>query len=319
MLFRSDDILNLTIKANFDDILEDRDEERDYHEAKIAVVSESEVLEEIPVRIKVRGNFRRNPQNCKFPPLLLNFKKEDVHGTFFENQDKLKIVTPCQFEEDVIEEFLTYKMYNILTDKSLKVRLVKILYLNEAKNKKIFEKYSFIIESEERAAERLDAEITEKFYFPFDLDTAVTSKMTVFNYMIGNKDYYITSRHNVIIMQPADSTKLPFPIAYDFDWAEFIDAAYTKPKGVPDELLEERRVYFNICFPEEVFENVFSYFREKREKFENTIEDSALLKNFSKKRSLKYLDEFYDIIDSKEGVKSEFLDVCRNRSYYIKL
>ena len=317
-LFQSEDVINLTIKANFDEILDDRDEDREYHDGLILYTSDIGEESEIPVRLKVRGNFRRNPQNCKFPPLMLNFKTKEVKGSLFENQDKLKLVTPCQYEEDVIEEYLTYKLYNELSEYSLKVRLVKILYLNSRKDKKVFEKYSFIIESEDRAAERLDSKIIEKFYFPFDLDTTITSRMTVFNYMIGNKDYYITSRHNVYIMQPDDSNRLPYPVAYDFDWAEFIDAAYTKPKGVPEELLEDRRVYFNICYSEETFAEIFEYFKELRPRFEQKIRDAELLKNFSKKQSLKYLEEFYDIIENKEQIKSEFLDVCRKKSYYIK-
>ncbi len=56
--------------------------------------------------------------------------------------------------------------------------------------------------------------------------------------MIGNKDWYVTSRKNLVIMQSDDFTKPPYAIPYDFDLSGFVDAEYSKPEGCQ-----------NICLP----------------------------------------------------------------------
>ena len=45
-------------------------------------------------------------------------------------------------------------MYNQVTDKSLKVRLVKILFYDTSIRKELFEKYSFFIEDKKHFEER---------------------------------------------------------------------------------------------------------------------------------------------------------------------
>jgi hypothetical protein len=178
----------------------------------------------------------------------INFSKKGTKNTLFKNQDKLKLVTPCKLDRDVIQEYLVYKMYNLITEKSLKARLVSISYFDTDKNKRLFEKYSFFIEDEDHAAMRNNAIEIKKVLTPFDLDSVVFRNMAFFQYMIGNKDWFVTSRKNIVLMQPADSSGAPFAVPYDFDFAGFVDADYTRPAGVPRELLEDRRVFKGICY-----------------------------------------------------------------------
>jgi hypothetical protein len=104
-------------------------------------------------------------------------------------------------------EYTIYKMYNQVTDLSMKVRLVKILYFDTSLGKKLFKKYSFFIEDKERVAERNDAFDKDRFLTPFDLNSDNFKKLSFFQYMIGNRDWFITSRKNIDIIQPNDTTK----------------------------------------------------------------------------------------------------------------
>lgn len=73
-LFKSDDLLSIELHADFKAILDTRwsDDsikggETEYYEAKILYGNEGNQVE-VPLRIKARGQFRRNPKYCKFPP-----------------------------------------------------------------------------------------------------------------------------------------------------------------------------------------------------------------------------------------------------------
>jgi len=318
-LFQSEDVLQIELWANFNEIQDDRGDSTVYHEAVLKYnVGGDGGQVELPVRIKARGNFRRSPDVCKFPPLMLNFKKKAVENTLFDKQDKLKLVTPCQIEEDVLEEYLIYKMYNEVTDYSLNVRLVKILYFNTHKNKKLFEKFSFIIEDIDRAAKRNKAKEFDTFTYPFDLNVDNVKRMSMFQFMVGNKDWYFTTRHNVYLLQPKDSAELPIAIPYDFDFSAFIDAIYTKPQGVPDEMLENRRVYKGMCYSPEEFADVISYFDNLRPGFHEIIESNEQLGKYAKKMCIKYISDFYDIVHDKESFESTILEECKTRKDYIK-
>jgi hypothetical protein len=263
-----------------------------------------------------RGNFRLNPVNCNFPPLSLNFKKNEVKNTLFDNQDKLKLVTPCQDDKDVIDEYMIYKMYNEVTDRSFKVRLVKILYFDTGKVKKLFEKYSFFIEHEDQVGERNNSVEINKVLTPYDLDNETFRRMAMFQYMIGNKDWYITSRKNIVLMQPSDTSQAPYAIPYDFDFAAFVNADYTKPKDVPDEDLATRRVYKGICYTTAEYNEVFAIFKSLRPHFEETINDMPYIPNWAKKYDLSCLASFYKIIEDRTLIKMEFMDKCETRKDY---
>ncbi len=148
-LFLSDDVIKMELRTDFSTIEKDRAGNPIYHDGELIYSSPDGETKKLSVQIRARGNFRRNPANCNFPPLFVNFKKSEVKNTIFDNQDRLKLVTPCQGEEDLVEEYTVYKMYNQVTDMSLKVRLVKIQYFDTSLDKKLFEKYSFFLEDGE--------------------------------------------------------------------------------------------------------------------------------------------------------------------------
>jgi len=314
-LFKSDEVFTLELRADFSSIQRGRTDSSEYFSGKLIYGSgTSEVT--LDVKIRARGNFRRNPANCSFPPLMVNFKKSEVDNTLFDNQDKLKLVTPCQQEEDVVQEYLIYKLYNIVTDLSLRVRLVKILYFDTGSGKTLFNKYSFFIEDLDRFAERTDSFDKRKFFTPYDLDRDSYIKMTLFQYMVGNKDWFVTSGHNINIMQPNDSTKLPFAVPYDFDFAQFVDAHYSKPKGVPDENLSKRKVFRGICLTTEEYKKAFDFFNSLKPSFTELVKGKKYISYDTRNTSLEHIGYFFNVINDNELVKTEILDMCETRKLY---
>ena len=89
---------------------------------------------ELPIRVRIRGKSR--VQLCTFPPLRLNFSGSDTADTAFDGQEKLKLVTHCRrsrySQTDVLEEYAAYRIFNLLSDRSLRVRLLRIRYSDTA-------------------------------------------------------------------------------------------------------------------------------------------------------------------------------------------
>jgi hypothetical protein len=315
-LFLSEEVINIELRSDFSAIQKDRTGDPQYHDGELIYHTPEGKEIKLSVKVMARGNFRRDPKNCSFPPLLLNFKKSEVKKTLFDNQDKLKLVTPCDYDRYVIDEYLVYKMYNIITEKSFKVRLVNIVYFDTAKGKKLFEKYSFFIEHDEQVAERNNSVEIDTMMTPYSLERESFRKIAVFQYMVGNKDWYVTSRRNVVLMQPNDSTQPPYAIPYDFDFSAFIDADYTKPKDVPDEYLATRRVYKGLCYTTAEYNEVFAFFKSLRPVFEATIDNMPMISKSDKIAHHAYLNTFYKTIESSELIKQEFIDKCETRKMY---
>ncbi len=103
---------------------------------------------QLPMKVRLRGNFRKDPVNCDFPPLRLNFSNTTVINTIFAGQDKIKLVTHCRsrkdlYEQNVLKEYLAYKLYNLFTEESYHVRLVHLTYADTEGKVDTFKKWHF--------------------------------------------------------------------------------------------------------------------------------------------------------------------------------
>lgn len=107
---------------------------------------------ELDLQVRARGNSRK--RICVFPPLRLNFKKNQLEGTLFEGQDKLKLVIFCKkgdvSKADVMEEYAAYRIFSLFSDISFRVRLVNITFSDTdgRLDKKLKQGFGFLIEPE---------------------------------------------------------------------------------------------------------------------------------------------------------------------------
>ncbi|NMC37216.1 MAG: hypothetical protein GYA41_02700 [Bacteroidales bacterium] len=315
-LFSSDEVIRIELRSDFSAILKDRDEDPEYHNAELIWFTGENEKSSLSVKLMARGAFRLKPSNCNFPPLLVNFKKNEVKDTPFEGQNKLKLVTPCQAEEDLIDEYMVYKLYNEVTDLSFRVRLVRILYYDTSKDKPLFEKYSFFIEDKDDVAERNNLTARDRVATPFDINSDNYLKLSLFQYLIGNRDWFVSSRKNIELLQPADTTGGIYAVPYDFDFSAFVNAPYSRPWGVTQEFISERRFYKGICFSEEQFNEAFEFFRKLKPVFTSIISSQELMSKSNRRELLNYINEFYAIINSRYLFKQNFLSVCETRKDY---
>ena len=249
-LFDSDEAMQLTLRGDLKAIFKDRRDDSQYHPATIQYQADKDTFS-IPIKIKTRGHFRKISGNCMYPPLLLNFAKLSTpESSVFNGQDKLKLVTPCRGDQYVIYEYLVYKLYNIITPKSFKARLVKVIYQDTVKNKSSDPYYGILIEDEEQMAMRNSCNSLDKIGIrPEAIQKDDFLKMAVFQYMIGNTDWSVQYLQNIKLIA-VDSVSIPSAVPYDFDHAGIVRAPYAKPAEELQMSSTLDRRYRGYCIPE---------------------------------------------------------------------
>lgn len=313
-LFDSDEILEITLKGDFNKLFKNTTGEALYFDFSISYPDSSGKQISKPLRVRTRGHFRREMKVCDYPPLLLNFSKEDVDSTIFKGQDKLKLVMPCQGEKYVMREFYVYKMFNLFTPKSFKVRLVRLTIEDESEKPKKYEPMLvFIIEEEEQMAQRnLMTSLDKDLIHPERIESDDFHKMAVFQYLIGNTDWSIQYRQNIKLIRGPEMVN-PIAVPYDFDHSGIVRAPYARP--APELLLSsitERR-YRGYCVEDmQFFEEIFLEFNTQKEAIFSLYNESSLLDEKYVKSTIKFLDGFYGTINNPKKSKYEFQYPCRS-------
>src|SRR6478752_7681791 len=119
-LFENDSVLKMTLSGNLRDLMTDKAENPQNHPVVVSYMQDGKEIS-VNTQAKTRGHFRRTMGNCTYPPLLLQFTKDEaLSSSIFKEQDKLKLVMPCVGDDYVIKEWLVYKIYNLVTPKSFK-------------------------------------------------------------------------------------------------------------------------------------------------------------------------------------------------------
>jgi hypothetical protein len=279
----------------------------------------------LDVSIRTRGNFRR--EYCRLPPLQLNFKRSQVRGTEFAGQNKLKMVAPCKpgdnYQEKVVLEYLAYRTFEILTDYSFKTRLIRLSYVDSDQRKTPWTSLGFVIEDDSDVADRLGL---QKIHVPqvefHELDQTRTAVAELFMLLIANSDYSVLRGpededccHNVEVMVPDDADGGIIPVPYDFDMSGLVYARYAlPPENLPIKTVRTR-YYKGLCQPPEVISAALDHFRSKQAEVIALYATSNELEGKSKERAVKYVEEFFEILNSSKLTNREIIGHCRGQDH----
>ena len=269
-----------------------------------------------PVRISSRGQYRK--ENCYIPSMKINFRPGSPSR--LSSLHSLKMVCTCQpgeyYDQLLLKEFIIYKMYNLLTEKSFRVRLMRVQMEDSLKKKKPVTQFAFLIEDADALARRNHCkELKEDIRYKTEsTDRAQMTLVAVFQYMIGNTDWSVPYNHNVRLMKlKKDSVTRPFVIPYDFDYAGLVNAQYAVPApelGI-ESVLERNYRGFPRNMSE--LELVFGPMRENKEKFYSLIRNFAHLSKRNKDEMIGYLEDFYTIINNKNRAETVFISGARTQ------
>jgi len=313
-LFASDEVLKFTLLVDSRELKKDNAPEPEYTDGQL-ILHEATEDKTFDIKVRPRGNSRRFMDFCTFPPLKLNFKKKAVEGTVFESQDKLKLVAYCKDldlnETYVLKEYLVYKILNCVTPYSNNVRLAQITYKDSNDKGKDVTRYGFLVEDDDNMAERNGGQITESLMSNHDrCERNSLDLFTLFQFMIGNTDWWIASpkKHNVNVMVLDNGNMIPVP--YDFDYCGLVDAKYAvTAEELPITSVKDR-LFRGYCRLPGTYEIIADKFNEKKGSIYSEVNNLAPLGEKDKKLIIKYLDDFYEIVNDPKLIKRKVYDAC---------
>lgn len=280
-----------------------------YHTTKTDSISKN-------IKLKARGEILRTAI-CDLPPMSLNFKLKDTIGGEFIGIDELKLMPYCKlgYEDYILKEYLIYKLYNLLTDNSLKVRLLRINFINTAKESKPIRQYGFAIEPVKLMANRTHTlEIKPVNLSQKNIKPEMMDRLAIFNLMIGNTDWAVSNQHNTLILSQQGSAQpeLDVIVPFEFDYSGLVNADYAVPnENLPIKTVRER-LYMGMCRSEEIYKNEVKEFAEKKDEFYKLINNFPYLNPRSKEDMINYLNGFFDMFDKHNSLVYDMLNQCKD-------
>ncbi len=314
-LFSSQEVLSLILETDLEEVLSDRSEESSDRPALLMVQGAGGESLEVPLQVRTRGRYRLQKDICSFPPLRLNFQETRPLGTVFDGQDKIKLVTHCNdrnsFEQNVLEEYLAYRIYNQLSDVSFRVRLAEITYRDSGGGRDPLTRMAFLIEDDEALAARVGGMALD---IPgaraTDFEAGQMGIMFLFQYLIGNIDWSTANAQNLTVVRVGSDH---FAVPYDFDWSGLVDASYVGPSPLTERLHDSvrERIYLGVCWDEIDYRGTFSLLEEKKEALLRLPGEVPGLSETNQRLASEYIQEFYEFIERPGRAHDALKRMCR--------
>jgi len=316
LLFQDDATLRANITAPFARLINERPKDQEFP-GSFSFTGPDGVVIELDVQVRARGKYRHT--NCDFPPLFLNFKRSQVGGTLFDQQNKLKMVVHCKdsgrYQQSVLREYLAYRILNLLTDRSFQVRLLEVTYVDSENRRPRMVRSAFLIEHENRLADRLGMQ--RQNIYPDGVSAIQADHLnltSIFQYLIGNTDFspILGSKdeccHNYAMFGKYGSPLLAIP--YDFDMSGFVYTPYARPDedlGIDN---VRQRLYQGFCENNRYVQASISEFQQARDSLYSQVANLQALEPSVRQSLASYMDEFYETISDSQVVEQEILKRC---------
>ena len=311
-LFDSGAILEITLAGPLSAVIGDAEHRRE-HSFSLELDGAT-----VPVAVRLRGKSR--VELCNFPPLRLNFAPDSVKDTLFAGQNKLKLVTHCKsgddYEQNVLEEFLAYRLVNVLTDISVRTRLLRVSYVDTDKpGKAPVTRFAFLVEPDEKVAERVGGQVLKiRNLSRGMLDVEHAALMYVFHYMIGNTDWSLVRNyeddyccHNGTLFRVGERN---YFLPYDFDMSGLVNARYAKPK--PELRLRSVRTrrYRGYCADAAAVREALRAVVSRRDAIMAEVATLPGLNAKNRERQQRYLEKFFAKAANEGKLLKEFERRC---------
>lgn len=316
-LFQSNEILQVTIEGPFSTLIDEKSKE-DYLNGHFRYTEADGSPVEFDLKFRARGNFRHD--NCAYPPIRLNFKKSQTKNTLFDEQDKLKLVVHCsrraEYQQIVLQEYLAYRVFNALTDVSMRARLLQITYIDTEEERQSPPRYAFLIEHKDRTAKRLGLkELTVKSTTVAQVNPEILNLTSIFQYFIGNTDFSPIQGapgedccHNYILFKSPDALITPVP--YDFDQSGFVDAPYANANPAFGLRTVKQRLYRGRCVNNAHVKASVQKFMDEKLAIYALIADQQEFSDRTRKDLVSFVDKFYKLIENPDSIEKVFIKRC---------
>ena len=317
-IFEEESPLNLTLKYDVTSFIKNKIK-GEYLDAELIIdYCNSSITKNI--RLKARGNNRR--EQCFFPPIYLNFTTDPINSNELKGVKKIKLVTHCSgsksYTNYILKEYLVYKLYNILTDHSFRVRLLNMKYIDIGKRGRNYERFGILIEPLDLLIKRTHSiEIESSVVRGNYVIEEEADLVAVFQYMIGNTDWRIKGGHNTKYMKSLTQvTDKISPIPYDFDFSGFVYTNYSHPQEWTSIESVTQREYCGYCRDsDEEYLKIIEIFINKKHEILETINSFSYLSERERASLIKYIDKFYDLAEQPKRFLYVLKRECRTTDF----
>ncbi len=307
-LFEHDAVLDVELRGPLGETLRDATE-RAERPFVLAVDGR-----ELDVKVRVRGKSR--VVTCRFPPLRLSFGRPV--DTVFAGQGKLKLVTHCQkaaaFELNVLEEYAAYRLLALLTPAALRVRLLRVSYVDTSRPGHALERFALVLEPEQDLAQRLGGRLVARDGVVLSqLDREQIASVFVAQYLIGNSDYSLVTAdgaksccHNGILVEI--DGRLHY-VPYDLDRTRLVNPTYARPQIERGRRARGRR-YVGYCMDDLDLAAAIARVRDAREQVFAEIRAVEAMSGRELERAARFLEGFFREAEDPAQLQARFEKSC---------
>jgi hypothetical protein len=286
--------------------------EKAYQDASVAYMLKDQDPCTLKAKVRTRGHMRLDI--CSFPPLKLKIDKDELAAHHLSDWNEMDIVNHC-FETEghdqlLLKEYLAYKLWELVSPYHFRTQLIRLHYLNPDNTEAHDNAYAFLVENPEELCNRLGSRrIKTKVISQMAIEKIPFLRACLFEFMIGNTDWYIPTRHNLEFVG-VEGYKLLVPIPYDFDYSGMVNAPY----AVANENLHLSsvvvRFYQGWCHTTEEVNEELKVFHEQKQNILGMPYRIEGLDEKSIRQCVAYLQDFYDIIENPKKLENQIVKHC---------
>ncbi len=320
-LFVESEMLRLTLRGSFRELV--RNAPRSENPVPGALALAGAAPEGHTITLAPRGISRRRREVCTFPPIRITFSQSPPATSLFRGQRRMRLVTHCRaadsFSNFTLLEYAAYRLFNVLTPQSIRVRLVMVDYVEEGEQRPFASRYGFLIEDPDDAARRngvTEIEGPARIRVA-QLGPREAGRAAVLQYMLGNLDWAMNAGpegeaccHNSRLFGAAGATGNFIAVPYDFDYSGFVNAPYAVvPEQIPVSNVRVRR-YRGFCVHNEAAQAAAAEFRAARPALLAALAEVPGLETRPRANAANYLEAFFRDIATPEAVSENLLRTC---------
>lgn len=324
-LFSDESELQIVIEGPIGEIVRTAARNTDARPATVTLIGAGEP-QSFQIELSPRGFSRRTGGICNFPPLRLDFDRSALRGSILQGQNKLKLVTRCRsganYEQLTVLEYTAYRLYNVVTPFSFRVRPVRVTYRDNAGRRREETQFNFLIEDVDDVAERnnhVALDVLADEVRSAQLSAEQSAIVGLYQYMIANLDWDMVSGHageecchnGKLLARNETSRENVIPIPYDFDFSGFVNAPYAIPPEGLGVANVRTRYYRGLCRHNDQLPAAIELFRSRRAQLFAVIDNETRLTDARRRSARQFLEAFFEVLDDPERVQRQLIDRCR--------
>lgn len=312
-LFESDEMIEVELLGPITTLIKDTAKRQ---EQRLVLRAEGR---EYAISARVRGKSRSRV--CRFPPLRLDFGGADTAASVFQGQEKLKLVTHCindkRGDMNVMEEYAAYRMFNLLSALSYRVRILRISYKDTDGRlpKSTDVRYGFLIEPARQLQERTGGILVQlKGVKPSKINEQQALLVYVFQFMIGNTDWSFARAdlenaccHNGDLLEI--DGKLNY-VPFDFDQAGLVNAGYARPDSSLRLKNVRLRRYRGFCVDRNDLQQAIRVVKSQQQEVMAVLPNISGYPDNAVRYNSKFLARFFELAEDEEALLDSYEKRC---------